>query len=246
MFVSPRASAAYLAMLSMRTGGDVIPIASLNAFVNPCAATTESPQDSIYVASLAFFTFIVVTLTPSSNGERTSSALAVVPHPLYATNKHPGDAVGISVAPLGIFSLGMFGHPRTPPVTSPSSIRANAIAYCRPLMNPFVPSIGSKIQKAPLAPPSDVPRSMASITSISLSGASIKPDNVSFTTAVTLARRSAPASKRISAAFSSATRPTSGTSFANTYAITACAAKSATVTGESSLFETCSDVVKLD
>ena len=59
-------------------------------------------------------------------------------------------------------SAGRFGQPNTPTLTSPSTISATQTAYCPPLKNPFVPSIGSIVHILPFAPPSPFPASNAS------------------------------------------------------------------------------------
>ena len=158
------------------------------------------------------------------------------------------------MAPGGIGSDGMLGQPRTPPTISPSSMSASAMAYCLLLMNPLVPSMGSRIQYFPVRVGSVFPpMSMASATSsLNMSRTTLSPFFSSvdmrrtlLTSDVTRSSSGAFSSPRRSSALSSATISMSGCDFSKTEVTSACAAKSATVTGESSLLLTFSAEVSV-
>ena len=185
--------------------------------------------------------------------------IGAVQAPLFLKAKKmtPGGSEGISVLPGGIGSLGMFGHPSTPPTISPSSMSASAMAYCLLFMNPFVPSMGSRIQYLPDRDGSVLPpRSMASATSsLNMSRTMLPSSGFSFsesalritlfTRDVTRSSSGAFASPRRSSALSSATIWMSGWDSRSTLVTMHCAAKSATVTGESSLLLTFSPLVSV-
>mmetsp|Transcript_7732 Transcript_7732/g.28924 ORF Transcript_7732/g.28924 Transcript_7732/m.28924 type:complete len:298 (+) Transcript_7732:2058-2951(+) len=182
---SPRAKAPYFAMLSTFTGVRVLFIFDANSLVLFPFATTLSPQLSMYrelspvalalavhvfrfVASVSFE--VKVLSLPSSSGFLTSLENTTHPTPLYATKTTPGGSGGMTSAFSGILVPPMFGHPKTPPVITPPCISPSAMAYCRPATNPFVPSMGSRIQNEFFESGSPAPRSIAVATCVVVSG----------------------------------------------------------------------------
>jgi hypothetical protein len=82
---------------------------------------------------------VVVAGIDNGIGLEPESVNCCDPCPRTATNRHPR-------APFGFEgSTGKFGHPITPSSTCASMMSARQTAYCPPLKNPFVPSIGSRV-----------------------------------------------------------------------------------------------------
>ena len=127
------------------------------------AASTDSQKVALSKL-LGWRECMWIVLTPFVSGleEEWVSGREVAPPPNVAENKTPVLGSSGSGADLGrgaVSDRGRFGQPRTPTLTSPSSIRARQTAYCPPRKNPFVPSIGSSAQTRPEGPPVDLPMS---------------------------------------------------------------------------------------
>mmetsp|Transcript_10187 Transcript_10187/g.36907 ORF Transcript_10187/g.36907 Transcript_10187/m.36907 type:complete len:310 (-) Transcript_10187:319-1248(-) len=241
---SARATLPYFTCEYTLSGFDAIPRLSATDAVNPCElfAFMTGSQNFALTGSNASDTVTGVgaALILASHGSTvhprpfTAAKMQPLYHPtdspasIFVTidgeNPYVYDESYSKTSPV----LGMFGHPITPTLRSPSSMSANAIAYWSPRTNPSVPSTGSKIQWRPF-PPFPPPLLIAATISVEDSVGAASPlcfASVLFTSAVIFSSVCAPPSPpSVSAsASSSPTIVKSGHSCWIRHAMIACAA----------------------
>ncbi len=171
---------------------------------------------------------LVVPSAASSSGSMTA------PRPRSATKRQPiASASAASRASLGrgaspdpgSLTSGRFGQAMAASTTSPFSMSARATAYCSLRRNPFVPSTGSSVHHRRPGPPGSSQRSSARRRSTSVTSGRCSRTRARTASASSGEAASGPKS-------SSPMRPSAGRVSVSARLTSACAPRSATVTGE--------------